>query len=1578
MKRIKNSDINFKLNPKLIYIENFSMKFYTVNSASFFIGKNQDDVFSVEREATPYDDPEVIISGGTKVTEYFIKLDWLQLKNIGEGVLNYRCLNNVFDTGFDDTWYNRMVEQSTEYYIDSDYHIKPEDEKNIAEQLEELDNRITIEAGDREMADTFISGAVDTEIARAISADTELSERIDELASGTSEALDNEIARAISAETALQDAIDAEEARAIAIENAIRQDLTDESEIRSSADTAMWTAINDEIARSTSAETALDNKIDVENLRAIGVENAISGNLETYKATANAALQAETTRATSAETKIATDLSNYIASNNHALADEVSRATSAETALNNALTAETAARESEVTRATAAENAISGIVDNYITTNNAAVQAEITRATSAETALQDAIGDETTARANADAALGTRIDNISSASTAAIEAEEARAMEAESGLATALQNEVTRATSAETQLSNSLTAEINRATSAETAIDNKIDAETLRAIGVENTISGNLETYKATANAALQAETTRATSAETALQTAINDEVTARANADTALQTAITNEVSRAREAESGITNSLNAEVTRATGAENALDDKIDAETTRATGAEAALDVKIGTVSGNVISETTRAITTENALSGAIDTLDVRFFDNAKYENSGNTKVINFYNAGVVKATIDATDFIKDGMISTVELVQSGTTSVLVITWNTDAGSQVTTIDVGDIFEADNYYDKTAIDGIVSGINTSIADEISARTDADTALSNRIAAEASARTDADTAINVKIDALSGAIDTKLAISDFNTYSGNVNTAINGKLAISDFNTYSGAVDTLINSKASQSTVDALNGVVTAHTSDSTIHVTSSDKEKWNKVDDKAYTTALTAVNDALTAHTADSVAHITAAERTAWNAKADESAFTVHTSDSTIHLTSGNVQSQIDNSISGKANSSDVYLKSETSGATELATAFAEKQNQLVAGENITISGNVISSEGGGCEVEETVVYDRITGGYVDDGDSTKASFVILDYLGDKSTGNYQLAFIVGDTFNNYVNAYINFDYPNHSSSSTDTGITEYLTVEYVNDIQDFKVTIKPVYQSSVWIKQVYNVGTDMNLLVPFYTINSGSPCTVITTDVVGLSTKIKNIADKSVSYVYLNSGKDNLGLNYGRHNGLGGSSDIRLEELDGSNNVLKPNIQVSLGTSGWTEFSLEGNTCQFGDYTKLGFTAFRISGDTTDLGSWYLQISAGYEDSYYEWDNLQWVDNENTFIRTTNRSEDVFSATTVDWDSNTGYLTVSYPQTINYNGQTKQTTLNCLYSNNCQFGYSITKLEGYTEQTQPIKPYVQQLRTDVNTISGQVATKQDTLVSSENIKTINNESILGGGNIDIQGGSDINVVQTTGTSTADVMSQDAVTTQFNNKANKTAAVGGYGFGSSSDGDYIQYKSVNNSNIGNSIYYPKINGKGILTSNNIYAKNNYNFELVETSAITTSVTSASTDSQIPSAKAVYDALGSASGGITSGEVQTMIDQSISGKTNQSDFTGHTADTTIHVTSSDKTSWNGAVTDIATVSGQVSTNTTNIATVSAATASNTTALGGLSLVKLTQSEYDALVTKDNNTLYVIVG
>lgn len=71
---------------------------------------------------------------------------------------------------------------------------------------------------------------------------------------------------------------------------------------------------------------------------------------------------------------------------------------------------------------------------------------------------------------------------------------------------------------------------------------------------------------------------------------------------------------------------------------------------------------------------------------------------------------------------------------------------------------------------------------------------------------------------------------------------------------------------------------------------------------------------------------------------------------------------------SGTVQTMIDESISGKADTSAVTVeiseavsgKADSSAVTaEISAAVSGKQDTLIAGDNITISGNVISAEGG-------------------------------------------------------------------------------------------------------------------------------------------------------------------------------------------------------------------------------------------------------------------------------------------------------------------------------------------------------------------------------------------------------------------------------------------------------------------------------------------------------------------------------------------------------------------------------------------------------------------------------------------
>ena len=111
--------------------------------------------------------------------------------------------------------------------------------------------------------------------------------------------------------------------------------------------------------------------------------------------------------------------------------------------------------------------------------------------------------------------------------------------------------------------------------------------------------------------------------------------------------------------------------------------------------------------------------------SGFIDTTALAtLFDGAEYDSS--TKRINFKHGSNILAYVDATDFIKDGMVESV-VIENG---YVVITFNTDAGKEAIKIDITDIFNPANYYDKTAVDGLLSGKQNVILDLNQIRLDA--------------------------------------------------------------------------------------------------------------------------------------------------------------------------------------------------------------------------------------------------------------------------------------------------------------------------------------------------------------------------------------------------------------------------------------------------------------------------------------------------------------------------------------------------------------------------------------------------------------------------------------------------------------------------------------------------------------------------------------------------------------------------------------------------------------------------------------------------------------------------------
>lgn len=129
----------------------------------------------------------------------------------------------------------------------------------------------------------------------------------------------------------------------------------------------------------------------------------------------------------------------------------------------------------------------------------------------------------------------------------------------------------------------------------------------------------------------------------------------------------------------------------------------------------------------NVINDEIDGINNDiTSISGSVDVLSGKLdteIEERKAEavadviyDLGEKKIIfkNFNDA--VIAEVDATDFIKDGMIDDVELVEIAGDTYLHIVFNTDAGKEAIDINIGDIFNSDNYYTKPEIDEKVTAL----------------------------------------------------------------------------------------------------------------------------------------------------------------------------------------------------------------------------------------------------------------------------------------------------------------------------------------------------------------------------------------------------------------------------------------------------------------------------------------------------------------------------------------------------------------------------------------------------------------------------------------------------------------------------------------------------------------------------------------------------------------------------------------------------------------------------------------------------------------------------------------------
>lgn len=259
-------------------------------------------------------------------------------------------------------------------------------------------------------------------------------------------------------------------------------------------------------------------------------------------------------------------------------------------------------------------------------------------------------------------------------------------------------------------------------------LQDAIQAETEARTAADNALEGRIDAYRDELDEKIDREISRATNAETELSNRISAEVTRATQSEQTIQASLDAEIARSQAAEASLGESITAEATRAQNAESQLNSavstvssRLDNEINRATNAETSINTTlnnyIATNNAALTNEVNRATQAENNISAAVSTINNRVTNDVVHSadyDSANKQIL-FKNAnGTVIDSIDATAFIKDGMVSNVQVING----VLKITFNTDAGKSDIDIPISSIFDANNYYTKAQTDNILNSYYT--------------------------------------------------------------------------------------------------------------------------------------------------------------------------------------------------------------------------------------------------------------------------------------------------------------------------------------------------------------------------------------------------------------------------------------------------------------------------------------------------------------------------------------------------------------------------------------------------------------------------------------------------------------------------------------------------------------------------------------------------------------------------------------------------------------------------------------------------------------------------------------------
>lgn len=396
------------------------------------------------------------------------------------------------------------------------------------------------------------------------------------------------------------------------------------------------------------------------------------------------AVKVESDRAKTSETELQrqiTENTNNIASTSEKLDKEIERSI---------------AKDTELTEAIATEKARAELAEATLQNN---INNEKVRAEAAELQLTTNLNNEIARAKESEQAITDRINNIETVTlvelTNKVDEEVQRSKDKDSALEKLIQDETNRATAAETQLSNDLAAETARAEAADEILENNITIEKNRAEAAEKNLSDRIDTITTNSNTEisdlktalnneisrstekdnefatkLTEETNRATVAEQNVLNIVNNEITRSTEKDTFLETTINNEVTRAKEVENTLNTAITNEINRATAAERDLQNKIN---NLEQGSQGQLDdivakneeqdieiaKKIESVTIQQVSNLSYQLLVDGTSAGTINIPKDQFLKDVTYNTNSKELVFNFVTTeGDKTVTLNIADLI--------------------------------------------------------------------------------------------------------------------------------------------------------------------------------------------------------------------------------------------------------------------------------------------------------------------------------------------------------------------------------------------------------------------------------------------------------------------------------------------------------------------------------------------------------------------------------------------------------------------------------------------------------------------------------------------------------------------------------------------------------------------------------------------------------------------------------------------------------------------------------------------------------------------------------------------------------